>query len=84
MLAKLANQVYYDAMTGYLGRDDNELALLSQKFIELIEEIDTLLASDDNFLLGTWLESAKKIAANQEERKQVRSYSSWYTCCIKL
>lgn len=70
VLAKLANQVYYDVMAAYFVNDANGLVLQSQKFIELIEDIDTLLASDGNFLLGTWLESAKKLAASHEERKQ--------------
>ncbi|XP_020250490.1 alpha-N-acetylglucosaminidase isoform X2 [Asparagus officinalis] len=70
VLAKLANQVYYDVMSAYDANDANGLILQSQKFLKLIEDIDTLLASDDNFLLGTWLESAKKLAASQEEQKQ--------------
>lgn len=70
VLAKLANQVYYDAMAAYFGNDANGFTLQNQKFSELIEDIDTILASDDNFLLGTWLESAKTLAANQEEQKQ--------------
>lgn len=71
MLAKLANQVYYDVMVAYFANDANGLALQSQMFIELIEDVDTLLASDDSFLLGTWLESAKKLATSHEESKQV-------------
>lgn len=70
VLGKLANQVYLDVLAAYHGNDANQLALQSQKFLELIEDIDTLLASDDNFLLGTWLESAKSLAVNQNERKQ--------------
>lgn len=70
VLGKLANQVYLDVLAAYHGNDANRLALQSQKFLELIEDIDTLLASDDNFLLGTWLESAKSLAVNQNERKQ--------------
>lgn len=70
VLGKLANQVYLDVLAAYHGNVANQLELQSQKFLELIEDIDTLLASDDNFLLGTWLESAKSLAVNQNERKQ--------------
>lgn len=60
-------------MAAYHSNNTSRLTLYSQKFLELIEDIDTLLASDDNFLLGTWLESAKKLAPSKKERKQVKS-----------
>ncbi|ONI20519.1 hypothetical protein PRUPE_2G020300 [Prunus persica] len=68
VLSKLANQVYVDAVTAYQGRDVKAYSLHSRNFVQLIKDIDVLLASDDNFLLGTWLESAKKLAANPTER----------------
>lgn len=71
VLSKLANKVYIEAVTAFVKKDIGSLKRLSGKFLELIKEIDVLLASDDNFLLGTWLESAKKLARNVEERKQV-------------
>lgn len=71
VLSKLANQVYIEAVTAYVKKDIGSLRRLSEKFLELIKDIDVLLASDDNFLLGTWLESAKKLARNSDERKQV-------------
>ncbi|MQL72419.1 hypothetical protein Taro_004759 [Colocasia esculenta] len=70
VLSKLGNQIYLDVMVAYIEKDVNALTLRSQKLTELIKDIDTLLASDDNFLLGTWLESAKSLATNQKERKQ--------------
>lgn len=70
-LSKFANQVYLDVITSYQRNDPKNLDLNSRKFLELIKDIDILLASDDNFLLGTWLESAKSLAANQNERRQV-------------
>ncbi|KAF3975930.1 hypothetical protein CMV_000840 [Castanea mollissima] len=36
---------------------------------KLIKDIDILLAYDDNFLLGTWLKSANKLAKNPHELK---------------
>lgn len=73
VLSKLANEVYLDVMTAYHSNNASGLTLYSQKFLELIEDIDTLLASDDNFLLGTWLQSAKKLAVSKKESRQVRS-----------
>ena len=76
VLSKLANQVYLDAVIAFRQKDVKNFHLHSQKFVQLIKDIDTLLASDDNFLLGTWLESAKKLAVNPREMKQVRIISS--------
>ncbi|GAA0142030.1 hypothetical protein LIER_03027 [Lithospermum erythrorhizon] len=69
-LSKLANQVYLDTITAYQVKDKNALTSHSQRFLELIKDIDTLLAADDNFLLGSWLESAKSLAMTSDERKQ--------------
>ncbi|KAF7824582.1 alpha-N-acetylglucosaminidase [Senna tora] len=67
VLSKLANQVYIKAVTSFQKKDIDAFHYYSNKFLDLIEDIDVLLASDDNFLLGTWLESAKKLALNQQE-----------------
>lgn len=72
-LSKLANEVYLDAMHSYQKKDSNGLDSHTRKFLEIIVDIDTLLAADDNFLLGPWLESAKGLAMTENERKQVYS-----------
>ncbi|CAL4922721.1 unnamed protein product [Urochloa decumbens] len=69
-LSKLANDVYLDAMRSYQKKDSNGLNSHTKRFLEIIADIDTLLAADDNFLLGTWLESAKGLAVTESERKQ--------------
>lgn len=69
-LSKLANQVYLDAISAFHHEDAKALSLHSQKFLQLIKDIDRILAADDNFLLGTWLESAKNLAMNSDEMKQ--------------
>ncbi|KAI8024740.1 Alpha-N-acetylglucosaminidase [Camellia lanceoleosa] len=70
VLSKLANQVYLDAVTAFRDDDGKTLSSQSHKFKQLIKDIDKLLAADDNFLLGTWLESAKKLALNPSEMRQ--------------
>ncbi|KAL9265486.1 Alpha-N-acetylglucosaminidase-like protein [Drosera capensis] len=42
----------------------------SDKFLQLIRDIDELLAADDNFLLGTRLQSAEQLASDTNETKQ--------------
>ena len=77
VLSKLANQVYIDAVIAFREKDVNACRSHSQKFVQLIKDIDALLASDDNFLLGTWLESAKKLAITPRDRRQVRTNDSF-------
>ncbi|GMY22518.1 alpha-N-acetylglucosaminidase isoform X4 [Fagus crenata] len=70
VLSKLANQEYLDAVIAFRQKDLKALNLHSKKFIQIIKDIDILLASDDNFLLGTWLKSANKLAKNPHELRQ--------------
>ncbi|XP_052182621.1 alpha-N-acetylglucosaminidase-like isoform X2 [Diospyros lotus] len=69
-LAKYANQLFIKVIEDY--KLDNVLGVArhSQKFLELVKDMDTLLACHDGFLLGPWLESAKKLARNEEQREQ--------------
>ncbi|KAK4786752.1 hypothetical protein SAY86_010585 [Trapa natans] len=70
VLSKHANQLFLDALAAYQRQDARNLDIHSQKFVQLIKDIDELLASDNNFLLGTWLESAKSLASNPTDRRQ--------------
>ena len=40
-----------------------------RQLLDLLGDLDMVLGSDDHFLLGTWLESAKALATNDAERK---------------
>ncbi|KAF3437335.1 hypothetical protein FNV43_RR20088 [Rhamnella rubrinervis] len=70
VLSKLANQVYLDAVTAFRHKDEKAFSLYSKKFVQLIKDIEVVLATDDNFLLGTWLQSAKELAVKPSERRQ--------------
>lgn len=72
VLSKYANQVYLDSINAFRVNDTKNFNYQSQKFLQLIKDNEELLAADDNFLLGTWVESAKNLAMNHKERKQVR------------
>uniref|UniRef100_A0A803LC15 Alpha-N-acetylglucosaminidase n=1 Tax=Chenopodium quinoa TaxID=63459 RepID=A0A803LC15_CHEQI len=70
VLSKLGNDVYLKAVTAFQRKDLKALDFHSQKFIQIIKDIDEVVATDDNFLLGTWLDSAKRMATNPEEMRQ--------------
>ena len=38
-------------------------------FLDILEDLDRILATNRNFLLGPWLESAKNLATNNREKK---------------
>ncbi|KAL6562832.1 hypothetical protein OROHE_005419 [Orobanche hederae] len=69
-LSKLANEVYLNAIHAFWDKDAKALSFHSLKFLQLIKDIDELLAADDNFLLGTWLGNAKKLSLNADEMKE--------------
>ncbi|XP_004301281.1 PREDICTED: alpha-N-acetylglucosaminidase-like [Fragaria vesca subsp. vesca] len=69
-LAKYANELFLKVIEAYHLNDTLEVVGLSQKFLELVEDMDTLLACHDGFLLGPWLESAKKLAQDKEQEIQ--------------
>ncbi|XP_057459524.1 alpha-N-acetylglucosaminidase-like [Actinidia eriantha] len=69
-LAKYANQLFLNTVEAYHLDDLHGVAHQSQKFLELVEDMDTLLACHHGFLLGPWLESAKQLAQNEEQKKQ--------------
>ncbi|KAK1293341.1 hypothetical protein QJS10_CPB17g00626 [Acorus calamus] len=68
-LAKYANQLFFKAIEAYHMSDINQAIFFSHHFIELVNDMDTLLACHDGFLLGPWLESAKLLAQDAEQEK---------------
>ncbi|KAL7192045.1 hypothetical protein ACSBR2_023986 [Camellia fascicularis] len=69
-LAKYANQLFIQVIEAYQLDDVHGVAHYSQKFLGLVEDMDTLLACHNGFLLGPWLESAKQLAQDREQKKQ--------------
>ncbi|XP_073224933.1 alpha-N-acetylglucosaminidase-like, partial [Cicer arietinum] len=70
VLAKYANQLFFKVIEAYQSHDVHGVTLLSQRFLDLVEDLDALLACHDGFLLGPWLESAKQQAQNEEQKRQ--------------
>ncbi|XP_010027872.2 alpha-N-acetylglucosaminidase isoform X1 [Eucalyptus grandis] len=69
-LAKFANELFLKVIEDYQRQDAYGVAFHSQKFLNLVEDMDTLLACHEGFLLGPWLESAKQLAQNKEQERQ--------------
>lgn len=75
-LAKYANQVFLKIIEGYQVSRLKQVMTCSKHFLDLVTDMDVLLSSHDGFLLGPWLESAKQLARDSEQEKQVMDYSS--------
>ncbi|XP_039131120.1 alpha-N-acetylglucosaminidase-like [Dioscorea cayenensis subsp. rotundata] len=69
-LAKYANQVFLKTVEAYQNNDFERVNGFSQHFLGLVRDLDLLLSCHDGFLLGPWLESAKHLARNTEQKKQ--------------
>nr|GLL36238.1 alpha-N-acetylglucosaminidase-like [Ipomoea trifida] len=70
VLAKYANQLFLDVIEAYKFGDLGAVATLSQKFLTLVEDMDTLLACHNGFLLGPYLQSAKELTQDEDQKIQ--------------
>ncbi|XP_064950061.1 alpha-N-acetylglucosaminidase-like isoform X3 [Musa acuminata AAA Group] len=69
-LAKYANKVFLKIIEGYQLSNLKQVTIYSQHFLDLMKELDLLLSCHDGFLLGPWLESAKRLARDPEQEQQ--------------
>ncbi|KAK3035799.1 hypothetical protein RJ639_034615 [Escallonia herrerae] len=69
-LAKYANELFLEVIKDYQLNDVHTVARHGKKFVDLVEDMDTLLASHDGFLLGPWLKSAKQLAQGKDQEEQ--------------
>lgn len=70
-LAKYANELFLDVIEAYKLDDLYAVSHLSQKFLGLVKDMDMLLGCHDGFLLGPWIERAKKLAQDEDQERQV-------------
>lgn len=68
-LTNLAGYYYGDVIAAYRSGDAKGLSEAATRYTHLIGDMDELLATRREFLLGRWLGDAKRWAANDAERK---------------
>ncbi|XP_012534782.1 alpha-N-acetylglucosaminidase isoform X2 [Monomorium pharaonis] len=68
-LQLMADDIYMTIVDYY--KEKNVIAFRSSAndLLELFDDLESILASGNNFLLGTWLAQAKDMADNEEERR---------------
>lgn len=69
MMNNLAHFMNHRITKAYIEKDAAALEKYSIEFIRLIKDMDTLLATNEHFLLGKWLAHAEKWGTTGEEKK---------------
>lgn len=70
-LQNQADALYLSIVDAFKKKKDmKQFALLTEAFLDLLNDLDTLLGTHNDFLLGNFLEAAKATASNDAERKQ--------------
>jgi len=68
-LCQLAPLYQSELAVAYQTQDRSELKRVAEKLEGLMLDIDRQLATDSEFLLGTWLENAKRWGRTEEEKR---------------
>ncbi|KAH8297970.1 hypothetical protein KR018_003236 [Drosophila ironensis] len=64
-----ADRLYVNLKSSYRKRQAQRFEYLGSKLLELLDDMELILASGRNFLLGNWLEQAKQVALPAEDRR---------------
>lgn len=70
-LSNRAGDLYARAMSAFATKDIDAFRKSSGEFLDLLRDLDSLLATSDEFLLGSWLEDAKRWGGNDGERARL-------------
>ena len=69
VLGNYFKSVRDDFTSAYQTKDVQKLNLKGNEMISLMNDIDTLLASNKNSLVGTWIETAQSMAETSAEKR---------------
>jgi alpha-N-acetylglucosaminidase len=68
VLANYALPLHHAIAEAYQRQDAKSFADRTKQFIKLIEDMDRLLATRNDFLLGRWLEDARRCGISNDEK----------------
>ncbi|QNL49556.1 alpha-N-acetylglucosaminidase [Olivibacter sp. SDN3] len=69
-LADLSLFLHKELSEAYKQQNKHQLMILCDLFLDLMNDVDELLATREEFLLGKWLADARKCAASETEGDQ--------------
>ena len=70
-LTRLSNDYHRAVIEAYSQKDEHKFLSSSEKFLQLLSDIDRLLATRKEFLLGCWLEDAKRWGITKDEKNNL-------------
>ncbi len=68
-LANLATGQYKEAMKSFGEKDRDGFVDKSNSFLQILRDLDRMLSTDSHFMLGPWLESAKRLGSDDAKKK---------------
>lgn len=72
-LANYSNMLQQSFAKAYREKDYSNYYSLASEFLELIDDMDCLLATRKDFLLGRWLNAARRLGHSSEEKELYES-----------
>lgn len=76
-LSDLTLALQHDLKKAYDSGDPERFSAACAKFLDLAADMDTLVGTRHEFLLGTWIESAKRWGTNDAERQLYEKNARW-------
>ena len=70
VLANYADQLQQQIATDYKNKDLESFQSNCRKFLDLLDDIDRLLNTRKDFLLGNWVNAAERMGTDKEEKLQ--------------
>lgn len=67
VLANYADELHAHYVVAYEQKNQKEMKNYSAQFLAVIDDMDRLLGTHSDFLLGAWLADARRWGTNQEE-----------------
>ena len=74
-LQLIANSFYKDLLVAYHNGSLDSFGKIGKEILDLLNDMDLILSSNKQFLLGQWLNSAKALGTNDRE-KQLYEYNA--------
>jgi len=68
VLQDVSFSMYKEIVSAYSTKNATKCSAAIASLLRLLADLDKLLASDEHFLLGKWLEEAKALGTNEAER----------------
>ncbi|KAF6200694.1 hypothetical protein GE061_005138 [Apolygus lucorum] len=65
----ILDDLYLNSTAAYLQKDLQTLKVVASKFLDVLDDLESILGSNERFMLGPWLESAKTSASTPLEKK---------------